>query len=251
MQPDFWHQRWADNQIGFHQSAPTTLLLKHWPTPWRARRRDRIRAAVRQVAGHGVAGIAGPSGAGCRTVATRGGTVLCRTRADAGDPRIPHTARTTAPAASRSSMAMRSGWIATSWPTARRVFDRAAMIALPPSMRARYADELYARLPTGCRGLLVTLEYPQAERDGPPFAIGEDEVRERYASSWQVELLERRPIPAGPSRLCQRRERAGYVGVRTATPLNDACAVVDPDQDMRTGCCLSCGHGVATTYLQR
>ena len=32
MQPDFWHQRWADNQIGFHQSAPTTLLLKHWPS---------------------------------------------------------------------------------------------------------------------------------------------------------------------------------------------------------------------------
>ena len=31
MQPDFWHQRWADNQIGFHQSAPTPLLLKHWP----------------------------------------------------------------------------------------------------------------------------------------------------------------------------------------------------------------------------
>ena len=32
MQPDFWHQRWSENQIGFHQSAPTPLLLKHWPT---------------------------------------------------------------------------------------------------------------------------------------------------------------------------------------------------------------------------
>ena len=30
MQPDFWHQRWADQQIGFHQSTPTPLLLKHW-----------------------------------------------------------------------------------------------------------------------------------------------------------------------------------------------------------------------------
>ena len=30
MHPDFWHQRWADNQIGFHQDAPTPLLLKHW-----------------------------------------------------------------------------------------------------------------------------------------------------------------------------------------------------------------------------
>ena len=32
MHPDFWHQRWADNQIGFHQPAPTPLLLKHWPS---------------------------------------------------------------------------------------------------------------------------------------------------------------------------------------------------------------------------
>ena len=32
MHPDFWHQRWSDNQIGFHQATPTPLLLKHWPS---------------------------------------------------------------------------------------------------------------------------------------------------------------------------------------------------------------------------
>ncbi|MEN9311138.1 MAG: Thiopurine S-methyltransferase, partial [Pseudomonadota bacterium] len=26
MQPDFWHQRWANQHIGFHQSTPTPLL---------------------------------------------------------------------------------------------------------------------------------------------------------------------------------------------------------------------------------
>src|SRR5690606_3494808 len=31
MHPDFWHQRWSDQQIGFHQSTPTPLLLEHWP----------------------------------------------------------------------------------------------------------------------------------------------------------------------------------------------------------------------------
>ena len=31
MQPDFWQQRWAEQQIGFHQATPTPLLLKHWP----------------------------------------------------------------------------------------------------------------------------------------------------------------------------------------------------------------------------
>ena len=63
-------------------------------------------------------------------------------------------------------------------------------------------------VPTGCRGLLVTLEYPQAEKAGPPFSVPEDEVHSLYDQDWEVELLEHRPIPpdhpgfvAGVSRL--------------------------------------------------
>jgi thiopurine S-methyltransferase len=79
------------------------------------------------------------------------------------------------------------------------VFDRAALIALPPELRARYARELYPRLPAGCRGLLVTLEYPQEEREGPPFSVPADEVQALYAGNWNVALLERLPIaPAHP-----------------------------------------------------
>ena len=76
------------------------------------------------------------------------------------------------------------------------VFDRAALIALPPDMRHRYAAELYARLPEGCRGLMITLEYPQHEKDGPPFSVDEDEVRTLYERDWRIERLERRDILA-------------------------------------------------------
>jgi len=31
MDPDFWHQRWREGRIGFHQDRPTPLLLEHWP----------------------------------------------------------------------------------------------------------------------------------------------------------------------------------------------------------------------------
>jgi hypothetical protein len=57
------------------------------------------------------------------------------------------------------------------------VFDRAALIALPADVRLRYARGLYAALPEGCRGLLVTLEYPQADREGPPFSVQQDKCR--------------------------------------------------------------------------
>lgn len=76
------------------------------------------------------------------------------------------------------------------------VYDRAALIALPPPMRERYAGELYARLPAGCTGLLLTLEYSQPEMAGPPFSVEEAEVRRLYEAGWQVDLLDRRDILA-------------------------------------------------------
>ena len=76
------------------------------------------------------------------------------------------------------------------------VFDRAAMIALPEDLRARYVDDLYGQLPAHCRGLLVTLEYPAHEKEGPPFPVTEAEVRTRFASRWRVDLLQRQDILA-------------------------------------------------------
>lgn len=76
------------------------------------------------------------------------------------------------------------------------VCDRAALIALPPPMRRRYVREVYAKLPAGCRGMLITLEYPQVEKSGPPFSVEEAEVRELFEPHWNVEVLERRDILA-------------------------------------------------------
>src|SRR5690606_1565240 len=77
-----------------------------------------------------------------------------------------------------------------------RVYGRAALVALPPDLRRRYAGEVYGRLPGGCEGLLVTLEYPQAQMQGPPFTVPEAEVRGLFEADWDVELLERRDILA-------------------------------------------------------
>lgn len=193
MQADFWHQRWADNQIGFHQSSPTTLLLKHWPAlgvpacasvfvPLCGKSLDMAWLASQ---GHSVLGVELSQLAIKQFFAEH--------------------ALTPATHASQYGTHYRAGGIeiihgdafgldAAVLGDCSAVFDRAAMIALPPPMRARYADEVYSRLPSGCHGLLITLEYPQADRDGPPFAIAESEIRERYAPTWDIDMLERRPI---------------------------------------------------------
>ena len=69
------------------------------------------------------------------------------------------------------------------------VYDRASLIALPPAMREQYARHLDAILPPSIRTLLVTMEYDQAVRPGPPFAVSEAEVRALYEPAHEVELL--------------------------------------------------------------
>lgn len=84
------------------------------------------------------------------------------------------------------------------------VYDRAALVALPPALRARYAAEIYARLPPGCQGLLLTLEYPQAEMAGPPFAVAQAEVRALFGQRWELDLHEQRDLLAQEPKFAAR-----------------------------------------------
>jgi len=68
------------------------------------------------------------------------------------------------------------------------LYDRAALVALPPDVRPRYVKHLRALIEPAAPGLVVTLEYPDEGIAGPPFAVREPEVRELYAG--QIELLE-------------------------------------------------------------
>lgn len=75
------------------------------------------------------------------------------------------------------------------------VYDRASLIALPPAMRQRYAARLSGILPRA-DVLLVTMDYAQAEMDGPPFAVTEEEVAALYRDAFEIELLCREDVLA-------------------------------------------------------
>ena len=69
------------------------------------------------------------------------------------------------------------------------VYDRASLIALPPAMRQSYAAHLRAILPGKMNVLLVTMDYPQAEMDGPPFAVTEQEVAALHQDYFKIEQV--------------------------------------------------------------
>ncbi|MDX1434091.1 MAG: thiopurine S-methyltransferase, partial [Gammaproteobacteria bacterium] len=70
------------------------------------------------------------------------------------------------------------------------VYDRAALIALPAAMRGRYLDRLLDLIPAEAPILLLTLEYPAGEIEGPPFSVDANEVQALFAGRRRVELLE-------------------------------------------------------------
>lgn len=195
MQAEFWLQRWREGRIGFHQERPMPLLLEHWPTldlpqnsrvlvplcgktldmPWLAAQGYRVLgvelsplAVAQFFAGHGLEPERYESPMGVHHVA--GNIELIQ-----GDVFTLDDATLASCAA---------------------VYDRAAVIALPEAMRDRYARDLYARLPTACRGLMITLEYPPMEMEGPPFPVDTAHVKALFGGDWAIDLLERRDILA-------------------------------------------------------
>ena len=195
MQPDFWQQRWAEQQIGFHQATPTPLLLKHWP----ALGVPAGATVFVPLAGKSL-DMAWLAGQGHRVL----GVELSQLAVDAFFAEhglVPEVEETRYGRHHRAggielirgdAFGLDAGLLAG----CAAVFDRAAIIALPPPMRERYVHEVYGRLPAGCRGLLITLEYPQHEKSGPPFSVEEDEVRRLFGRDWDVAVLERREILA-------------------------------------------------------
>ena len=195
MDHEFWQQRWREGRIGFHQERVMPLLEKHWPAlalprgsrvfvPLAGKSLDMLWLAAQgyRVLGVELSPLAVAQFLAENQLVAQVHESRCGTHHVAGAIEL----------ICGDAFALDAAVLAD----CSGVYDRAALIALPQDLRTRYVGEVYARLPAGCRGLLITLEYPPHEKQGPPFPVEEAEVHRLHASRWAVELLERRDILA-------------------------------------------------------
>lgn len=199
MDHEFWLERWRTDQIGFHQTEFNARLMQHWPTlglatdarvlvPLCGKSRDMRWLAD---AGHTVTGVELSS------------TAVEAFFAEAG---APYSRRQAGPFTfydgGRIGIYCGDFFELTERDVAGTagVFDRAALIALPPPMRQRYAGHLLKILPVGAQSLLVTIEYDQDQASGPPFSVQPEEVADLFGERCSVELLERSPTQEMPPR---------------------------------------------------
>ena len=203
MEEAFWQARWAQGQIGFHLQEVNPYLQQHWPSlsiapgsqvlvplcgksldlAWLAGQGLRVlgvelaeRAVEDFFAEQGLQPEVEQQGV-LRLYRAAGVEIYC---GDFFNVQAEHVAGCTA------------------------LYDRAALIALPETMRARYVEHLAAILPGNCRGLLVSLEYAQEEMSGPPFSVSQAEIDARLSPYWQIELLARHDVLNENWRFLQR-----------------------------------------------
>lgn len=178
MQPEFWHDRWERQQIGFHEPVVNPLLQRHFRAlalPARATVFVPLCGKSLDIdwlleRGHHVVG------AELSPVAV---TALFERLGSAPEVKP-------AGPLSRWQADDLVVWVGDYFalqPDAvgavDAVYDRAALIAMPPELRPAYAAQLH-RLAGAAPQLLVTLEYDQASMQGPPFSVTEEELRRLY-----------------------------------------------------------------------
>jgi thiopurine S-methyltransferase len=218
MQPEFWHERWQRNEIGFHQDRPHAALARYWHTLGLApRSRVFVPLAGKSLdmawlaqAGHRVTGVE------LSPIAVRDFFAAQQLTATVGR-------RGTLELHAAGDLELWCGDIFDLTPALLgpidAIFDRAALVALPPALRRRYAAQLAALSGPGTQMLLVTMEYAQAQMPGPPHAVLEDEVRALYGGTHAIALLGRDGALADFPKFAQRGVTALTEAVYRLEPL--------------------------------
>ena len=82
-------------------------------------------------------------------------------------------------------------------------YDRAALVALPADLRARYAQRLVLLTDT-VEQLLISFEYDQSRMPGPPFAVTGAELERLYGSHYRLQELSRKDVIANQPAFLER-----------------------------------------------
>lgn len=188
MEPEFWLERWRNNEIGFHQDQINPNLPNFWPTLvpetnvsvfvplcGKSADMDWLHERGHRVFGVDISPIAIKAFFDERKLA----------------PQITSQGRLTCYEALHFTL-----WCGDFFALERAhltgvsaVYDRASLVALPPALRFRYSEHMTQLLALGTEVLLISLDYPPEQMQGPPFAINAMEIHALYDDAFDVREL--------------------------------------------------------------
>lgn len=209
MKAEFWHERWREDRLGFHQADYNTLMVAHFGrlglapgarvfVPLCGKTRD----------------IAWLLGQGHRVVGAELSVLAVdQLFADLGlDPDVARTDSLTHYAA--PGLDIFAGDIfdleSECLGPVDAIYDRAALVALPHDMRPDYGQHLHD-LTGGAPQFLLCFDYDQTAMDGPPFSIDGEEVARIYGAHYTMTEVARTDVPGGLKGVVPAQEIAWHL----------------------------------------
>lgn len=217
MQKEFWHRRWQTNQIGFNQPHPNPFLLQYLPSlalkpgnrvfvPLCGKSIDMLWLANQ---GFDVVGVE-LSSIACNAFFNEHSIPVEIIESDKFT--IYQSNKITLLSGDFFDLSQHQiGEI-------NAVYDRAALVALPATLRQRYVKFLIEIINKSTTMLLIASTYDQNEMEGPPFSVEENEIVALYGEHFHIKQLLHQP-----TELIQPHLQA-----RGLTKANDAVYCLSP-----------------------
>ena len=209
MQASFWIDSWRNREIGFHQAVTHPALLKFWPdavcirtvlVPLCGKTLDMLWLAQR---GHDVVGVELVEDAVLEFFADN---QLDYSVSEVDGMRCYRAKRQAISIYVADFMRFSEAWHGAAFDS---LFDRGALVALPPEIRPAYVAACKRILVARPAGLLISFEYDQGQMQGPPFSVDAAELARYWGQRLQrearVDMLEQLP-KAGESGLSRLDE---------------------------------------------
>ena len=200
MDANFWHKKWEESDISFHQNEVNALLVQHFNAlsliegsrvfiPLCGKTRD---IAWLLDHGYSVAGAELSKKAVAQLFAELGVV-----------PAISSVGDLERYSATNIDIFVGDIFHLSEHQLGRidAIYDRAALVALPLSMRNQYKEHLM-RITNQAPQLLICYEYDQNALNGPPFSISTEEIHEHYAESYALTLIYSKSLPGGLKGKC-------------------------------------------------
>lgn len=203
MEKDFWNKKWALNDIGFNQQVPNTLLTRYFNRlNWQRRARIFVPLCGKSI------DMAWLLSQGYQVMGVELSDLACE--AFFLENQLAWTERKTNSFKVYEGCGIQifSGDFFELTPELMGpidgVFDRAALVALPPVMRRQYVHHLLTLLSLRQPIFLIASSYPPEEMAGPPFSLEIDEVKALYGAQYEIECLYESAVRQIPQHLKTR-----------------------------------------------
>lgn len=193
MELSYWQSRWRKNNIGWHMDQVYPPLKKYWPeielqkrstvlVPLCGKSLDIVWLMEQE---YNVIGVEISALAIRELLQLLGGEFSKRQKGDFTVFSSQNVALWQG-----DFLKMESEFL----PAIDAVYDKAALIALPPDKRKTYTGTVKNIISSHTKMLLNCFEYEQKEMKGPPFTVFREELDQHYGELFSINLLQKQSL---------------------------------------------------------